>query len=327
MNYLIGGNGYIGHTVNKYFLDNKKETQVVDTNIYSLNGLNEDLIDVDLRNQNDYKKIDFTNSNVILLAGLVGDPITKKYPELSKKINENALLNFIKYIENQNINKLVFISTCSNYGLKFDDELVNEESILDPKSLYAKAKVKIEKYVQETDLDYTILRFATAFGHSKRMRFDLTLNEFVAKLFFEQEIEVYDANTWRPYCHVQDFSRAIHTVIYDQNRNASREIFNIGSNDNNITKKDLVEKIHSKVSKGKYIITDKSSDPRNYKVDFSKAREKLSFETNFSLDFGINEIIQKLKKNEYELSENPKSFLNYGNYFINTDRHQDRLED
>ena len=108
------------------------------------------------------------------------------------------------------------MSTCSNYGVVKNNEIVNEKSKLNPISLYAKSKVKFEKYLQKnkkSKTKITILRFATAFGLSSRMRFDLTINEFVREIFLKNSLEVYESETWRPYCHVKDFALAIFKVI------------------------------------------------------------------------------------------------------------------
>ena len=110
-------------------------------------------------------------TDVILLAGLVGDPITKKYPQESKMINELGIQNVIKLINGRGINKLIFVSTCSNYGLIDSDQLANEEYELKPLSLYANAKVSAEQFIisLKSKVDYSpiILRFATAFGLSQ----------------------------------------------------------------------------------------------------------------------------------------------------------------
>ena len=63
------------------------------------------------------------------------------------------------------------------------------------------------------DSSKTILRFATAFGLSKRMRFDLTVNEFVKTAFLKENLEIYHGQTYRPYCHVNDFAKIIHFII------------------------------------------------------------------------------------------------------------------
>ena len=73
------------------------------------------------------------------------------------------------------------------------------------------------------------------------MRYDLTINQFVFELYKKGFIEVYDYNTWRPYCHVKDFARLIERVIKADQSLTAYEIFNVGSNKNNYTKKDIAK--------------------------------------------------------------------------------------
>jgi len=317
-NIVIGGTGYIGNTLCNYLADKDIEYTILDPNIYGYKvNTSDDIEKIDLSDTEQIKNIDWKNKNIVLLAGLVGDPITKKYPDLHKKINEKGIQSLITYLSNQEINKLIFVSTCSNYGNQPTDHLLSEESTLDPKSLYAEGKVAAEQLLMSLDVNYTILRFATAFGHSERMRFDLTLNEFVAKLYYNFSLEIYDAKTWRPYCHVKDFARVIAYILESNSKESSKEIFNVGNSDNNITKLNLVEKIQKETGSGSFEVVDGSFDPRDYKVDFSKLENKLKFKTKFSIDYGIQEIIEKLSKNYYGLKNNYEKFNNFGNYKIN----------
>ena len=100
--------------------------------------------------------------------------------------------------------------------------MLDENAKLQPLSLYAEHKVDIEKYIlslkDKISINPTILRFSTAFGLSPRMRYDLTLNQFTKSIFNNEQLEVFDSNTWRPYCHVNDFSLALEKIIEaDQN--------------------------------------------------------------------------------------------------------------
>ena len=314
---LVGGDGYIG-SVFKDFLKKKKIKFIsLDRNIYFFNKKNQKKNN-DLRNkfyvESILKKVD----NVVLLAGLVGDPITKKYPRLSSRINNKGLKELLDQIclnKSLKIKRLIFISTCSNYGIVKGFK-PNEKSKLKPLSLYAKDKVEIENYLlslkNKTHICCSILRFATAFGLSKRMRFDLTVNEFVKTLFFDKSLHVYDPDTWRPYCHVKDFSRAIWRVLKSHRKLVNFEIFNVGSNSNNYTKRDVVKKICKTLNRNRKIIYLKTSkDKRNYNVDFSKILNKLKFKTKYSIEYGINEIVKFLKK-----TKKLKSFDNFGNYKV-----------
>jgi nucleoside-diphosphate-sugar epimerase len=255
---------------------------------------------------------------VIVLSGLVGDPITKKYPEKSVLINDQGVKNIIDRCAELNIDKFIFVSTCSNYGLIESDDLADEEYTLNPLSLYAKSKVNAERYILslkgKTDMNPTILRFATAFGLSPRMRFDLTVSEFTRDLAMGKELLVYDADTWRPYCHVQDFACLIQMVIEAQTETVSFEIFNAGGDVNNATKQMIVDAILEKIPDGKVHYQDHGSDPRNYRVSFEKVKSVLSFEPEYTIQDGIDELIEAINNHVFDNVDENKNF--FGNYEI-----------
>ena len=255
---------------------------------------------------------------IILLAGLVGDPITKKYPQESVIINDNGVKNVIDLCDKYSTEKLVFISTCSNYGFIENDKIADENYELNPLSLYAKSKVNAEEYIlslkNRTEMHPIILRFATAFGLSPRMRFDLTISEFTRDLVMGNELLVYDANTWRPYCHVQDFAKLIRIVIESSNDKVSFEVFNAGGDVNNATKKMIVNSILEKVPDGKVKYQEHSSDPRNYRVSFEKVKRILGFEPNYIIQDGIEELIDAINNHVFDGVEENYNF--FGNYEI-----------
>tara|TARA_X000001036_G_scaffold408695_1_gene419155 strand:+ start:4991 stop:5977 length:987 start_codon:yes stop_codon:yes gene_type:complete len=320
---LIGGGGYVGAATTDFLLKEKIKLNVLDNFIYNhknaikkfISNKNYQLIEGDFT---DLKKLDLALNDVtdvVLLAGLVGDPITKKYPSLNQKYNIDGIKNCINYLNNKKINKLVFVSTCSNYGIIPDNTLANEEYELKPLSLYAKAKVEIENFIQANsnkfNFETVTLRFATAFGFSDRMRFDLTVNEFTLELLKNKILEVYDPDTWRPYCHVQDFARIILKVLTTKGDELNNQIFNCGSNSNNFTKRNIIEMIKSKIDNVKVNFVEGDTDPRNYRVDFTKLEKKFLFKSNFNVSDGIQEIIDN--KNLFLKRE--KKF--FGNYEIN----------
>lgn len=318
---ILGGEGYIGKVLSDYFLKKKKIVISIDNLIYKQNKpknkKNFKFFKINLKEKKKISKIIKKNDIVVILAGLVGDPITKKYPRQSKKINEEYLLNSIKIFIKNNVKNIIFVSTCSNYGISKNNQLVNEKSKLNPISLYAKSKIKVEKYLEKiskkNNSKITILRFATAFGLSKRMRFDLTINQFVREIYLKNKLEVYDAQTWRPYCHVNDFALVINKII-NYPKLKFFDIFNVGTNKNNFTKKAIVNKIGKYLNIKNVKFTNKSQDLRNYKVDFSKIYYQLGFKPIYTIEFGIKEIIGKMKKNHFRTLKRSKDF--YGNYKI-----------
>ncbi len=319
---VIGSSGYIGQVLTNHLVSSNFEVHAVDNLLYGQNNLS--LTQIAKENfyfENlDIKDLFKTSKNyydsIVILAGLVGDPITKKYPKQSIEINENYILDILNNIIKSDLcNKTVFISTCSNYGLN-EKEILNEHSNLQPLSLYAKSKVNIEKYIinnfNKNKFKPTILRFATAFGLSPRMRFDLTLNEFTKNLFFKKKLEVYDPDTWRPYCHVLDFARAITKIIDEDEVITTNQIYNVGSDKNNFTKRDIIKVINKYINNIEVIYLDNSIDRRNYRVSFSKIENKLNFRAKYSIDFGVKEIIKFLNDNH----TNYEDYQSYGNYYV-----------
>ncbi len=121
-----------------------------------------------------------------------------------------------------------------------------------------------------------MLRVATAFGISPRMRFDLTISEFTRELALGHELEVYDADTWRPYCHVDDISAAIIAVLEAPAEAVGGEVFNVGGDDGNYTKRMIVEAaLDALDGEGEVTWTEGGVDARNYRVSFEKIRDRL----------------------------------------------------
>lgn len=299
---IVGGAGYIGSIVIDDLSSNYNLT-VIDECIYDnipkayIHKKNIEIpyflrSSISKINKNYLKNFDV----IVLLAGYVGDPITKKYPNISKLNNENYIKSFLKKIDPKS--KLIFISTCSNYGIIKNNTIADERFNLKPISNYSKSKVNIEKFILKNlpHLNYTILRFATAFGLSPRMRFDLTINGFTHELFFKKKLIAYDIDTWRPYCHVKDFALAIKLVIKKQTE-SFQQIYNVGSNHNNYSKEQIIEKIRNKINfKTKIILKNNDIDRRNYIVSFDKIKKNIGFKSRYNLDYGIDELLLMFSK-------------------------------
>lgn len=324
---IIGGAGYVGSVITSHFLKLGFDVNILDNFVYN----NEFTVTPYIGDENykiykgdlgDSKILDECSKNVdqvFLLGGLVGDPITKNYPNESSDINEKQILSCIDYFDDKEIEKLILISTCSNYGLIKENELADEEFDLNPLSLYANAKVNAEKYLMskkdKTKYSGVVLRFATAFGLSPRMRFDLTVSQFTRDLFFKEELIVFDEYTWRPYCHVRDFARLLEIVFKVDKNKVHFETFNAGGDKNNFTKKMILDCITEQLDDCKISFNQNDSDPRNYRVSFEKVKNQLGFEPLFTVKDGVIELIKALKMGLY--SDSLSNKIQYGNYEIN----------
>lgn len=321
---IVGGAGYIGTVLSRHLLNLRYRVRCLDLTIYGheavvypfLSNATYEFVHGDLCDPATLRAALRGVSDVVLLAGLVGDPITRKYPEAAARINDAGHATILRALSKQNLNKVIFVSTCSNYGLMEADALADETTALNPLSSYAKSKVAFEKEFLglggKADFHVTVLRFATAFGLSPRMRFDLTVNEFTREVFLGNDLLVYDPATWRPYCHVQDFAEVIHRVLEAAPERVRQEIFNAGGDVNNFTKQMIVDAILEQLPPSKIAYQQHGSDPRNYQVNFAKIRERLAFEPAYSVHDGITEIAQAMRGGLFRTCAPLSSF--YGNY-------------
>ena len=277
---IIGGGGYVGVELISYLTDKNFYIYCVDQFIYKKNSFiknskNVEVLKLDIQESSFCQNMPSDITSVIILAGLVGDPITKKYPNQSEQINYVAIKKIINFYKNQDI-RLIFVSTCSNYGF-LANKIANEKTPLNPKSLYAKQKVRIEKYIlslkKKSKFTPSILRFSTAFGVSARPRFDLTINEFVLYAVSKKKLQIYDHETWRPYCHLKDFARVIYKCIQAEKKKINYQIFNVGDYKNNFQKIEIAKLIKKHIPSFDFEIVKTKNDPRNYIVNFDKIKK------------------------------------------------------
>jgi nucleoside-diphosphate-sugar epimerase len=324
---IIGGAGYIGSMLTRRLLNNGCRVRVLDSLIYghvsSLSGIadnpNFEFVRGDLCDGPKLTESMRSVTDVVLLAALVGDPICKKYPDVARKVNEVGAIAVIDEAEHSGVQRLVFTSTCSNYGILPTDEEANEDATLNPQSLYAETKIAVERHLLSKPKGLcarTILRVATAFGTSERMRFDLTVSEFSRELALGRSLLVYDESTWRPYCHVQDLCTAIITVLNAPRKSVDREVFNVGSSRNNFTKQMLVDVIVSQLGVSSALVTYKKGgqDPRNYRVAFDKIQKTLDFHAAHAVEDGVAQLSRAIRQGLFLDADERRSF--YGNYEI-----------
>ena len=325
---ILGGSGYIGTVLISELLKKKLKVINMDNHLFGngvhkenhINGIDEnyEFINSNISEIEKFDKKLNGVSDVIILAAIVGDPLSKKYPELTVKINEEYIINCLNYLNKKDVNRVIFVSTCSNYGLIKENETADESFELNPLSIYAKSKVNIENYIQSKknifNFSPVILRFATAFGLSPRMRFDLTVNEFTIDLLFKKTLEVYDAETWRPYFHTKDFADVILQILDIDKELLKNEIFNVGVDDNNATKNDILKIIGNFTDISKVKILEKGKDRRNYKVSFKKINQLLKLNNVMKIKDGVSEISKEFKLGKFN-NYLDSSHL-YGNYTI-----------
>jgi nucleoside-diphosphate-sugar epimerase len=237
---------------------------------------------------------------VVHLAAIVGDPACSRQPDLARAVNLQASLALIEESRRAGVRRFLFASTCSNYGkMKDPDHYVDEESELSPVSLYAETKVAVETALlhngKSTDWCPTPLRFATIFGVSPRMRFDLTVNEFTLVMLTAKKLVVFGEQFWRPYVHVRDAARAIQLVLASPMDKVSGRVFNVGATHQNYQKQQLVDLIRPHAPDAVVEFVHKAEDPRDYRVSFARITDQLAFQITRNVAQGIEEVARLVR--------------------------------
>ena len=282
--FITGGAGYIGSVMSRYLINVGFSVTVLDRLFFGAETIK------DLVGEKGFKLVKddvrFFDPSIVKghdvivdLAALSNDPSGELNPALTYDINYLGRIRVARIGMLYGVSKYIFASTCSVYGNV--SGTVDESSETNPLTTYAKSSLLAERDVlslNSRSYSVTVLRFATAYGLSPRMRFDLVVNGMVLSLFKTGKIRVMrDGTQWRPVVHVEDISRAVAKVIESDSELVSGEIFNVGSNDQNYRIIDLANTIAKSIGLNPEIEWYGDPDKRSYRVNFDKINRKLGF--------------------------------------------------
>ena len=299
---ITGGAGYLGSVLTALLLAEGHQVRVLDSLAHGGESLlgawchpGFEFVRGDIRDRATVKAAVSGRDAVVHLAAIVGDPACARNPDLARAINLDASLQLIEESKQAGVARFVFASTCSNYGrMKDADRYVDEESELSPVSLYAETKVAVElallKSRDNNGWSPTPLRFATIYGVSPRMRFDLTVNEFTtgdADAQASQSLRGAVLAALRSCAGCRKGHCDGSAITHGKGRG---RVFNVGATDQNFQKQQLVELIQPYAPDAVVEFVPKAEDPRDYRVSFSRIAGELGFETSRSVPQGIAEI-------------------------------------
>lgn len=303
---VTGGAGYVGSTLVPRLLAAGHQVRVVDSLMHGGQPLlgvwaspDFEFVRGDVRDDALMRDAVAGVDAVVHLAAIVGDPACARAPETARDVNEKASYALLEASRRAGVGRFIFASTCSNYGKMADaDGYVDETSELRPVSLYAETKVAVETAMLEDGKGVTAmtpLRFATVFGVSPRMRFDLTVNEFTMEMVRNGRLVVFGEQFWRPYVHVQDAARAILAVIEAPEGDVRGQVYNVGSTKENYQKQTIVERIRPLAPAAQVEFVRRQEDPRDYRVSFARINQRLRFDITRTLDDGIREVARLVR--------------------------------
>ena len=318
--FLTGHLGYVGNVLAKMLIEQNFEVKGCDVGFFPQGFTDEkipkfDSIKKDIR---DLEKNDLEGCDAVIhLAALSNDPLGELNSSLTNDINFLSGIHLAELSKQVGIERFVFSSSCSTYGV--NEEIVNESSSLEPLTAYAKSKVDSEKTLikmKDESFSPVMLRNATAYGVSPSQRLDIVVNNLTSSAFTTGSVKLLsDGTAWRPLVHVEDMSKAFIVALKSPKEKVSGEIFNVGSNEDNFSVREIAEMVEEIVPESKIEFSeDASKDSRSYKVNFDKIKNQLGFKTDWNLKEGVKQIYEILKKKNFsEVDFKDKDFHRMAN--------------
>lgn len=237
---------------------------------------------------------------VVHLAALSNDPLGKLRPGLTQQINHVGTVHVARCAKAAGVPRFIFASSCSNYG-KAGDEMIDETGKLNPQTDYGISKVLAErdlKPLADESFCPVFLRFATAYGVSPRMRFDIVLNNLIAHAYTSGRILMMsDGTPWRPIIHVEDMARAFLAAL-DADADAIRgEAFNVCRTESNYQIRDLAKIVAATVPGARIdYAPDAGPDNRSYRVSSAKIERLIpGFQPVWDAHSGARQIYEAVK--------------------------------
>ena len=300
---VTGAGGYIGRVLVEKLLKNDYHVRAVDRFFFG---------PVDSENKNfevikeDSRKIVKEHFKdiyaVIDLVAISNDPASEYFKNETIEINSDSRIRTAKLAKEAGVERYILPSSASIYG--YSDEISNESSATNPLTVYSKANEKAEQGIlpfADDDFVVTIIRQATVYGYSPRMRFDLAINGMTYGCYTDKVLPLMrDGRQYRPMVHIQDTTDVMIQLLSTDASLINGEIFNVGSAEQNYQLEQLARKIVSIVEPmvDEEIKIDWYGDPdhRSYRLSFDKIEQTLRWKAKHSLESGVKEIIDALEQ-------------------------------
>ena len=309
---ITGGAGYIGSILTSELLRANYRVTVIDSLLFGgesivpfLHHPNFHFVKADVtepRAVRDSLKRDWQKpDSLIHLAAIVGFPACQSVgKQVAWRYNVDATKMVFEQAADLGVERFVFASTYSNYGLSEDGKPVTEESPLNPQSLYAETKIAAEEFLlsqRDVVCSPLLFRFATLYGISPRTRFDLIVNQFVLDAFTKRSLIIYQRGYSRSFVHIRDVVRGVIMGLEAEREKVRGQVFNLGTENGNYSKDDIVRLVLKRMPEAvvEYKNMSFGGDMRDITVSFEKIKRVLGFDTTLDVDDGVREVLFALK--------------------------------
>ena len=309
---ITGGAGYIGSLLTSELLRLNYRVTILDSLLFGGESLvpflhhpNFHFVKADVtekRAVKDALKGDWQKPDALIhLAAIVGFPACQAVgKQVAWRYNVDATKTVFGQAADLGVERFVFASTYSNYGLSEDGKPVTEESPLNPQSIYAETKIAAEEFLlsqKDASCAPLLFRFATLYGLSPRTRFDLIVNQFVLEAFTKRALIIYQRGYSRSFVHIRDVARGVILGLESERSKIQGQVFNLGTENGNYSKDDIVRLVLKRMPETivEYKDLTCGGDMRDITVSFAKIKNELGFETTLDVDDGIRELLFALK--------------------------------
>jgi nucleoside-diphosphate-sugar epimerase len=298
---VTGSQGYIGYQLVHVLHGRGHQVVGLDTGYYTdgqlypmpmPEGVQQIWKDIRLVEPDDLRDFDA----ICHLAELSNDPLGQHNRENTFDINHKGTVRLAEMAKAVGVERFVYTSSCSVYGLQDGEAIKTEASAVHPLTAYAECKVLVERDLRpmaDDTFSPTFLRNATAYGPSPRQRFDIVLNNLSGFAWTEGEIRMRsDGTPWRPMVHVLDICQAIACTVEAPRGVVHNEVFNVGASSENYQVREIVDTVAAAIPGCEVSMGSSDGDDRSYRVSFDKIAEQLpGFEAEYTLRDGAEQMV------------------------------------
>lgn len=309
---ITGGAGYLGSSLCGTLLQNGYHVTVIDDLLYGGESLLAYIsnpafhfVKADVsepRSVRNALKTDWPPpTGLVHLAAIAGFPACQAVGrQVAWRYNVESVQHTFDQAVELGVGRFLFASTYSNYGTSQVEHPATEESPLNPQSLYAETMAAAEKFLlaqASSPCAPLVFRMAHLYGLSPRPRFDLIVNQFVFEAFRNRELLIYQRGYSRSFLHVHDAVRGFILGLQAQESNIKGQVFNLGSDSGNQTKDEIVSVILKRLPETRVRYKDLTfgGDMRDFHISFEKIRQLLNFESKFTVDDGVREVLNAIR--------------------------------
>jgi nucleoside-diphosphate-sugar epimerase len=309
---ITGGAGYIGSLLTSVLLRDGYKVTVVDELLFGGESLlphldhpNFHFVKADVWETRSIRSAvpkKWSNPFAIVhLAAIAGFPACQAVGrQVAWRYNVESTEHVYEQAAALDVQRFIYISTYSSYGLSPNGLPATEDDPLNPQSLYAETKIASERYLLSQGTSQCaplIFRPASLYGLSPRPRFDLMVNQFVLDAYLNREVMIYQRGYYRSFIHIQDVVRGITLGLKAPLDSIRGQVFNIGTEGGNLTKDEVVSLILKRLPETDVVYKDLTfgGDMRDISVSFEKIRLALGFQSKLTVDDGIREVLHALR--------------------------------